>query len=103
MGLYHIDNLTPEAKEQGRSLIAEGAQVYVIDDAELQRVRESYPVIWKKPDAQPKLCFVGCPHLSLAQLIEWTQNIEAGLPRFGPPAGAHAHRADHRAGSQESL
>lgn len=83
VGLYHIDNLTPEAKEQGRSLIAEGAQVYVIDDAELQRVRESYPVIWKKPDAQPKLCFVGCPHLSLAQLIEWTQNIEAGLRAAG--------------------
>lgn len=83
VGLYHIDNLTPEAKEQGRSLIAEGAQVYVIDDAELQRVRESYPVIWKKPDAQPKLCFVGCPHLSLAQLIEWTQNIEAGLRASG--------------------
>ncbi|HIS94508.1 MAG TPA: DUF521 domain-containing protein [Candidatus Ventricola gallistercoris] len=83
VGLYHIDNLTPEAKEQGRSLIAEGAQVYVIDDAELQRVRESYPVVWKKPDAQPKLCFVGCPHLSLAQLIEWTQNIEAGLRASG--------------------
>ncbi len=83
VGLYHIDNLTPEAKEQGRSLIAESAQVYVIDDAELQRVRESYPVVWKKPDAQPKLCFVGCPHLSLAQLIEWTQNIEAGLRASG--------------------
>lgn len=83
VGLYHIDNLTPEAKEQGQSLIAEGAQVYVIDDAELQRVRESYPVVWKKPDAQPKLCFVGCPHLSLAQLIEWTQNIEAGLRASG--------------------
>lgn len=83
VGLYHIDNLTPEAKEQGQSLIAEGAQVYVIDDAELQRVRESYPVVWKKPDAQPKLCFVGCPHLSLVQLIEWTQNIEAGLRASG--------------------
>lgn len=83
VGLYHIDNLTPEAKELGQSLIAEGAQVYVIDDAELQRVRESYPVVWKKPDAQPKLCFVGCPHLSLAQLIEWTQNIEAGLRASG--------------------
>jgi predicted aconitase len=57
VGLYHIENLTPEAVEQGAKLIAEGAQVYVIDDAELQRVQDNYPVIWKKPSAKPKLCF----------------------------------------------
>ena len=65
VGLYHIANLTPEAKQQGEALIAEGAKVYVIDDAELARVRESYPVIWKNPAAAPVLCFVGCPHMSL--------------------------------------
>ena len=37
VGLYHIDNLTPEAKDMGRDLISEGAKEYVIDDAELQR------------------------------------------------------------------
>lgn len=37
---------------ESESLIAEGAKVYVIDDAELQRVYDSYPVIWKNPDAQ---------------------------------------------------
>ena len=47
VGLFHIENLTPEAKEQGVALIKEGAQVYVIDDAELQRVQDNYPVIWK--------------------------------------------------------
>ena len=36
VGLYHIDGLTPEAVEMGESLVAEGAQVYVIDDAELE-------------------------------------------------------------------
>ena len=45
VGLYHIAGLTPEAKEQGEALIKEGAQVYVIDDAELERVKASYPVI----------------------------------------------------------
>ena len=45
VGLYHIENLTPEAVEQGRALVAENAQVYVIDDAELQRVQDSYPVM----------------------------------------------------------
>ena len=72
VGLYHIDNLTPEAKELGKSLIKEGAKEYVIDDAELQRIYDSYPVIWKNKDAKPKLCFMGCPHMSLQQLKDWT-------------------------------
>lgn len=79
VGLYHIDNLTPEAKEQGESLIKEGAKVYVIDDAELQRVYDSYPVIWKNPDATPKLCFLGCPHMTMEQLKSWTDRLEAAL------------------------
>ena len=83
VGLYHIENLTPEAKELGASLVAPGARVYVIDDAELERVKASYPVIWKDKDAAPKLCFVGCPHLSMQQLIDWTLNVEAGLKASG--------------------
>ena len=83
VGLYHIENLTPEAVEQGESLIKEGAKVYVIDDAELERVKREYPVIWKNPDAKPKLCFVGCPHLSLEQLKDWTVKIEEGLKQTG--------------------
>ena len=79
VGLYHIDNLTPETKQQGESLIREGAKVYVIDDAELQRVKASYPVVWKNPDAAPELCFVGCPHMTLRQLTEWTKAITARL------------------------
>ena len=83
VGLYHIENLTPEAVEQGETLITEDAKVYVIDDAELERVKASYPVMWKKKDATPKLCFIGCPHLSHAQLIEWTDNVVAGLKKSG--------------------
>ena len=83
VGLYHIHDLTPEAKLHGESLIAEGAQVYVIDDAELQRVKDSYPVIWKNPDATPKLCFMGCPHMSLEQLKSWTEKVEACLKESG--------------------
>ncbi len=83
VGLYHIENLTPEAVELGQKLIAEGAKEYIIDDAELERVKSNYPVMWKKLDATPKLCFVGCPHLSLEQLKEWTLNIENGLKASG--------------------
>ncbi len=83
VGLYHIENLTPEAVELGEKLIAESAREYIIDDAELERVKNNYPVMWKKLDATPKLCFVGCPHLSLEQLKEWTVNIENGLKASG--------------------
>ena len=83
VGLYHVDNLTPEAKELGESLIADGAKTYVIDDAELQRVYDSYPVIWKNKDAKPKLCFMGCPHMSLEQLKSWTVRLEDSLEAAG--------------------
>ena len=83
VGLYHIEHLTPEAGEQGAALMAEGAKVYVIDDAELERVKKNYPVVWKNPDATPKLCFVGCPHMSLQQLKDWTVRVEKGLQESG--------------------
>ena len=83
VGLYHVDHITPEAVQQGRDLIAEGAKTYVIDDAELQRVYDSYPIIWKKKDAKPKLCFMGCPHMSLNQLMTWTERVEQGLKAAG--------------------
>ncbi len=83
VGLYHVANLTPEAVELGESLIVEGAREYVIDDAELERVKNNYPVIWKNPDAKPKLCFMGCPHMSLQQLKDWTDKVEASLKEHG--------------------
>lgn len=83
VGLYHIDHLTPEAVELGGKLITEEAKVYVIDDAELERVKNNYPIIWKDKDAAPKLCFMGCPHMSLQQLKDWTDKVEAGLKEAG--------------------
>ncbi|MCI6772238.1 MAG: aconitase X catalytic domain-containing protein [Oscillospiraceae bacterium] len=83
VGLYHVANLTPEAKKHGEALIAEGAKEYVIDDAELERVKASYPVIWKDKNAKPKLCFMGCPHMSLEQLKSWTDRVEQALKESG--------------------
>lgn len=85
VGLYHIENLTPEAVDFGEDLIREGAEVYVIDDAELQRVRDSYPCIWQDLNAKPKLCFMGCPHMTLSQLKDWTERVEEGLRAAGHP------------------
>lgn len=81
VGLYHIDNLTPEAKRLGESLLAENTKEYIIDDEELERVYKSYPVMWKKPDAKPNLCFIGCPHLTYEQLCSWTSAIVNSLKK----------------------
>ncbi|MCR4934733.1 MAG: aconitase X catalytic domain-containing protein [Lachnospiraceae bacterium] len=83
VGLYHIENLTPEAKELGESLLVKDYKEYVIDDAELERVYKSYPVMWLKPDKPGNLVFIGCPHLSMNQLNEWTDAIISGLKETG--------------------
>lgn len=83
VGLYHINNLTPEAKERGEKLIKADAKTYIIDDAELERVLTSYPIIWKDINAKPQLCFIGCPHLSLNELKKWTNDIAAALKKNG--------------------
>ncbi len=83
VGLYHIDKLTPEAVESGEALIRDDAKTYVIDDAEIQRVIDSYPVIWKNPDARPKMCFIGCPHLTRSELCGWINSIYDTLRKRG--------------------
>lgn len=85
VGLYHIENLTPEAVDYGEALIRKDAPVYVVDDAELERVKNSYPCIWKDLNANPKLCFMGCPHMTLQQLKDWTLRVEEGLKSSGKP------------------
>ena len=79
VGLFHIDGLTPEAKELKEKLIKEGAKIYVIDDEELERVYKSYPIMWKDKEAKAKLCFIGCPHLNYYQLNKWHEDIKKAL------------------------
>ena len=83
VGLYHIENLTPEAVDYGESLIREGAPVYVVDEKEIERIRNGYPCIWKDLNAKPKLCFMGCPHMTLGQMIGWTKRLDVALEKAG--------------------
>ncbi len=59
------------------------AKEYIIDDAELERVYKSYPVMWKDASAKPTLCFIGCPHLTYSQLCGWTDAITGALETAG--------------------
>lgn len=79
VGLYHIEHLTPEAVASGDDIIHSDAKVYVVDDVELKRVKDSYPVMWKNKEATPERCFIGCPHLSYNQLGTWVEKFGAEL------------------------
>jgi predicted aconitase len=83
VGLYHVEDITPEAVEMKRGLLVEGYGKYVVDDAELKRVMGSYPILWKREDATPQLCFIGCPHLTQQQIRWWAQRIPDALQKRG--------------------
>jgi len=83
VGLYHLEGITPDAIEHGRKLLKDGYQTYVIDDAELKRVYDSYPNLWKDPHHKPERVFIGCPHNTVEQLREWGERIDKGLKAAG--------------------
>jgi predicted aconitase len=68
--------------------------------------------MWKNRFAKPKICFVGCPHLSLRQIYEWLERFESKLKSSGntklkvttiltaAPAVADAFRKDEKAYSR---
>ena len=69
--LPHRATSPPRPCSRARRLIREDAPVYVIDDAELRaREGELSRACGKTCDAKPKLCFMGCPHLTLAPAQE---------------------------------
>ena len=83
VGLYHADNLTPEAKEKGRDILKSDNKRYVIDDSEMEMLLRSYPVMWEDPGAKPQKCIIGCPHLSIRQLHLWAEKIRGRLSAAG--------------------
>jgi predicted aconitase len=79
VGLYHVENITPEAVDYKTDLLTEGYQTLIVRDQELQQLMASYPVMWANPDAKPQRCLIGCPHLSLREIYWWTVNIYEAL------------------------
>jgi len=83
VGLYHVDNITPEAVDQSRDLLLPACNSFRIGDSELERLMDSYPVMWEDKNAKPQKCLVGCPHLSLRELEWWDEKIHAALEAHG--------------------
>ena len=83
VGLYHVENITPEASDLGEKLLARRHKTLQIGENELKELSASYPVMWKKIDSGPKKCLIGCPHLSLRELRWWTARIGRALRSQG--------------------
>lgn len=83
VGLYHVENVTPDAKKKGRDLLVEGYQTYVVDDAEIERIYSGYPNLWSNKDAKPNLCFIGCPHNTYHEILTWGERVTKGLKKRG--------------------
>jgi hypothetical protein len=79
VSLFHVENITPEAIDSGRDLLTKNYQKYVFNSDELEKLRNSFPVLWDDPSVKPKKCFIGCPHLSLNQIYWWADRIHAEL------------------------
>ena len=83
VGLYHVEGVTPDAKEKGRKLLVKGYQTYVIDDAEQARIIKTFPNLWPKKDDDPTAAFIGCPHNSYHEIVKWGRLITEALDKAG--------------------
>jgi hypothetical protein len=83
VGLYHVENVTPEAIEQGRKLLVDDYQTYVIDDAELARVRDGFQNLWKDPKGDPTAVYIGCPHNTYDEVLYWSKKLHRALQEKG--------------------
>jgi predicted aconitase len=88
VGLYHVENVTPDARAKGRDLLAEGYQTYVIDDAEQARVLGTFPVEWKGRPKKPTACFIGCPHNTYQEILTWGKKVTEAVEKRGLKTGA---------------
>jgi predicted aconitase len=83
VGLYHIDGVTPEAKEYGPDLLVPDHETLVIRDADLKDLFASYRTAWSDGESRPEKCLIGCPHLSVRELEWWADNIHQRLVKRG--------------------
>ncbi len=88
VGLYHVENLTPDAKEKGRKLLDEGYQTYVYDDAEEQKIIKTFDNLWPEKKGDPTGAFIGCPHNTLYEMKKWGKLVTEALDKAGKEKAA---------------
>ena len=88
VGLYHVEDLTPDAKEKGRGLLEKGYQTYVFDDAEQERVRSTWPTKFPDRPKKPTHIYIGCPHNTYHEILTWGKAFTEALEKRNQEKGA---------------
>ena len=88
VGLYHVEDLTPDAKEKGRELLVEGYETYVYDDAEEQKIIATFDNLWPEKDGDPTAAFIGCPHNTYHEMLKWGKLVTEALEKAGKEEAA---------------
>jgi predicted aconitase len=83
VGLFHVENITPEAVSKKRHLLNPDFNTLIIDDDFLFKLSAGYSVVRKEKKDKPKKCLIGCPHLSLRQITWWSEQIPKSLSKYG--------------------
>ncbi len=68
--LFHAEDITPEAVEQGRKIIREDSKSLEITDEKIERMTKEMK---SGDNIKPDIVIIGCPHLSQCQLREWAR------------------------------
>ena len=95
VGLYHVENLTPDAKEKGRNgLLKEGYQTYVYDDAEQERVLSAISRLNGKDALKiVTVALIGCPHNTYKEILDWGTKVTEADREERPENGRHPDQA----------
>jgi len=88
VGLYHVENLTPDAKDKGRKLLAKGYKTYVYDDKEQARIISTFENLWPEKDKGPTAAFIGCPHNTYYEVVKWGKLVTEALEKAGKEEAA---------------
>ena len=83
VGCYHVEGVTPEPKEKGRDMLAEGYQTYVFDDKEQQAILDTFENLWDDPNGDPTAVFIGCPHCNYEETVRWAKMFVEALDAAG--------------------
>lgn len=83
VGLFHVEEATPDARKHQRELLNKEYREYTIDESELRNIYNSYPSLWPTSKSTPDICFIGCPHLSFREVTDWVEKISSALKSRG--------------------
>ena len=88
VGMYHVEGVTPDAKEKGKKLLEKGYETYVIDDKEQARIIDTFENLWPEKGGDPTAAFIGCPHNSYHEVIKWGKLVTEALDKAGKKKAA---------------